>query len=84
VVNVPLGPPGPGAAWTAQVGYLSAQPLRMRLEYGGRPVDVTLRNGLGQVTVPVRGRGPRLVLTPLGPSAGVCVGKVVVGVPAAR
>jgi hypothetical protein len=56
----------------------------MRLEYGGRPVDVTLRNGLGQVTVPVRGRGPRLVLTPLGPSAGVCVGKVVVGVPAAR
>lgn len=84
VVNVPLNPPGAGGAWTAQIGYLSARPLRMRLEYGGRPVDVTLRNGLGQVTVPVRGRGPRLVMTPLGPSAGVCVGKVVVGAPTAR
>jgi len=83
-VNVPLTPPGRGSAWALQVGYLSGQPLRVRVQYGGRPVDVTFRNGLGQVTVPIQGRGPSLVMTPLGTTNGLCIGSVVVGIPAAR
>jgi hypothetical protein len=74
-------PPGGGASWTLELGYLSGAPGRVVVSYGGPDVEVPLGVGLNKVYVPVRGRGPDVVITPAGAPPGLCVGGVAVGIP---
>lgn len=74
-------PPGKATAWTLDLGYLSGAPGRVRVSYGGPEVEVPLGVGLNRVYVPVEGRGPNAVITPVNAPSGLCVGGVAVGTP---
>jgi hypothetical protein len=85
VFSLPVPPPTANKdAWIAEIGYLSGAPGRVRVSYGGAETEVALRAGLRRVFVPVQGRGPILVITPIDAVSGLCVGGAAVGTPTPR
>jgi hypothetical protein len=81
--TLPVAPPGNGDRWVVELSYLSGTPGRVEVSYGGAEVEVALRSGLRRVYIPVRGRGPNVVITPVNAIPGLCVGGVTVGSPVA-
>jgi hypothetical protein len=87
--TIPIAPPGKassagssaGSSWTLDLGYLSGSPGRVRVSYGGPEVEVPLGVGLNRVYIPIEGRGPNVVVTPVSASPGLCLGGVAVGTP---
>ncbi|HEU5155990.1 MAG TPA: hypothetical protein VFU43_03270 [Streptosporangiaceae bacterium] len=79
--TLPVPPPGKASSWTLDLGYLSGAPGRVRVAYGGPEVEVPLGVGLNKVFVPIEGRGPNVVITPVSAPSGLCVGGVAVGTP---
>jgi hypothetical protein len=79
--TIPVAPPGKASSWTLDLGYLSGAPGRVRVSYGGPDVEVPLGVGLNKVYIPIEGRGPNVVVTPVSAPPGLCLGGVAVGAP---
>jgi hypothetical protein len=79
--TMPLAPPAKGTSWVVELSYLSGAPGEVRVSYGGPQIEVPLGLGLNRVYIPVQGRGPNVVVSPIGNLPGLCIGGVTVGTP---
>ncbi|MQA97057.1 MAG: hypothetical protein GEV11_21325 [Streptosporangiales bacterium] len=83
-VPLPQATAGRGRPYAVEINYLAPRDVLGRVRHGGAPVDVTFRQGLNVVTVPLRGGGADVQVTLTDPNAKVCVTKVKAGLPVPR
>lgn len=63
-----------------QIGYFSARPVTLEVSFGGHQYQLTLpASGLAYGYLPVQGPGSAVVITPVTPNPGTCIGTVTVG-----
>jgi hypothetical protein len=80
-VNIAMASDVPRAEWMARIEYVASQPGPVTVRFGGPRVTLFLDKSVHAISFPLVGGGRTLQVTGVNPNAGICVGKVVVGLP---
>jgi hypothetical protein len=83
-IAVPLAGAAFEWSWTVRVGYLADRDTEATIVLGKDRQKVKLRQGLGEVFLPMTGGGNEVRFEELDPVAKICVGDVQVGNPAPK